>query len=176
MEAKQGRWVVRRRLAALLVVGVVVTACGSDETSDEERYEASRATLDEIEALLDDPSQVGTEEEVAAAIAAHATEDAVMYDTAFPAEISYEESFYNTLYAGTMDATLDVTHSWLSEDGSQGGALWLWSGTNAAGNPFEVAGISLIDFDENGKVAYELVTYPYASEYVREAVMGAGTE
>ena len=167
---------MRRMLAAMLISGFVVVACGSDETSDEERYEASRATLDEIVALLDDPSQVGTEEDVAAAIAAHATEDAVMYDTAFPAEISYEESFFNTLYAGTMDATLDVTHSWLSDDGSEGGALWLWSGTNAVGNPFEIAGISLIDFDENGKVAYELVTYPHPSEYVREAVTGAGTE
>ena len=166
---------MRRTLTALLVVGLAVAACSSDESSDQERYEASRATMDEIEALLDDPSQVGTEEEVAAAIAAHATEDAVMYDTAFPAEISYEEAFYNTLYAGAMDATLDITHSWLSEDGSQGGALWLWSGTNTQGNAFELAGISLIDFDEDGKVAYELVTYPYESSFVRDAIMGDGT-
>ncbi len=167
---------MRRTLAALLVVGLVVTACSSDESSDEQHFEASRATLDEIVALLDDPSQVGTEEEVAAAIAAHATEDAVMYDTAFPADIPYEEAFYNTLYSGMMDATLDVTHSWVSKDGSQGGALWLWNGTNARGNPFEVAGISLIDFDENGKVAHELVTYPHPNEYMQEAVFGAGTE
>ncbi len=72
-----------------------------------------------------------------------------------------------------MDATLDVTHSWVSKDGSQGGALWLWKGTNARGNPFEVAGISLIDFDENGKVAHELVTYPHPNEYMQEAIFGA---
>ncbi len=58
---------MRRTLAALLVVGLVVTACSAGESSDEQHFEASRATLDEIVALLDDPSQVGTEEEVAAA-------------------------------------------------------------------------------------------------------------
>ena len=166
---------MRRLLLVLLAAGFVVTACSSDESSNEERREASQATLDEIVALWEDPSEVGTKEEVAAAIAAHSTEDAVIYDTAFPGDTPYATGFYNTLYGGVMSATLDITHSWLSEDGSQGGTLWLWSGTNTEGDSFELAGISLIDFDEDGKVAYEYVTYPYGSDFVSDAIMGSGT-
>ena len=166
-------------IGATLALAVVAACGGDDSTSgsaDEARRTNSQATLDEIVVLWDDPSQVGTEEEVAAAIAAHATEEAVIYDTAFPGDTPYAEAFYSTLYGGVMDAMLDVTHSWLSEDGSQGGVLWLWSGTNIEGNSFELAGISLIDFDEDGKVAYEYVTYPYDPSFVREAIMGVGTE
>ncbi len=164
---------MRRALLVLLAGGLVVTACGSDESSSEDRREASQATLDEIMALWEDPSEVGTKEEVAAAIAAHSTEDAMIYDSAFPGDTPYATGFYNTLFGGVSSATLDITHSWLSEDGSQGGTLWLWSGTNTDGDPFELAGISLIDFDEDGKVAYEYVTYPYESDVVREAIMGS---
>jgi len=60
------------------------------------------------------------------------------------------------------------------DDGSQSAALWLWHGTNIAGNPFELAGISLATHDEDGLISYELVTYPYPDDYVREAVMGSG--
>ena len=64
---------------------------------------------------------------------------------------------------------------WLSEDGSQGGFLWVWHGTNAEGNPFSLAGISLTTHNDAGLISYEFVTYPYADAYVNEAVFGAGT-
>ena len=86
----------------------------------------------------------------------------------------YEQAFDNTLYGGAMDAEIDIHDSWVSDDGSQGGFMWVWRGQNTQGNPFELLGLSLVDFDENGKVAYELVTYPYADDYVRDAVMGGG--
>jgi hypothetical protein len=50
----------------------------------------------------------------------------------------------------------------------------MWHGTNSAGNPFELAGISLMTHDEDGLISCELVTYPYPDEYVRETFMGSG--
>lgn len=138
------------------------------------RRDKVRAHLDEIIALLDDPEAFGTEEEVADLIATHATPDALMDDEVFGA-VNYRFGFYNTLYAGAMNARIDVHHSWVSDDGSQGGVLWLWHGTNAAGNPFELAGISLTTHNDEGLITYEFVTYPYPDEYVREAVIGEGT-
>lgn len=97
-----------------------------------------------------------------------------MDDAVFGA-VGYRTGFYNALYAGDVDAVIDVYHSWVSDDGSQGGVLWVWHGTNAAGNPFELAGISLTTHDEEGLISYEFVTYPYPDDYVDEAVFGAGT-
>ena len=83
--------------------------------------------------------------------------------------------WYNTLYDRTMDARIDTYHRWVSDDGSQGGALWVWHGTNLAGNAFELVGLSLNDYDEDGMLAYQWVVYPYSDEYVLEAVTGNGT-
>ena len=51
----------------------------------------------------------------------------------------------------------------------------MWHGTNAAGNPFELAGISLTTYDEDGLISYGLVTYPYSDEYVRKAFSTSGS-
>jgi hypothetical protein len=185
-----------RILTALLVTVVVATAAscsGSDSAPDADtgastsitqavegsegdlaRHDAALATIDEITAILDDPGAFGTEEEVADLIATHAVPGALMDDAVFGA-VDYRTGFYNTLYGGAMDAEIDVYHRSVSEDGSQGVILWRWHGTNAAGNPFDLPGISIEEFDEQGRVTYELVTYPYPDEYVEEAVFGAGT-
>jgi hypothetical protein len=131
--------------------------------------------MNEIIAILDDPEAHGTEDEVADVIATQATEAAVMDDDVF-GPYPYREGFFNTLYFDGADARIEVYVSWLSEDGTQGGFLWMWSGTNPGGHPFELAGISLIEFAEDGRIAYERVTYPYPDEYVYEAWMGGGTE
>lgn len=189
-----------RGLVGVTLLSVGVLACGDDDAariesledelatltaerddlasqvSDREaRHAASLATVEGIEAILADPESFGTTEtEIAAALDAYATEDAVMDDTVFGAA-DYRTAWYNTMFGGAIDADIDVYHHWLTEDGSQGGSLWVWYGTNAAGNPFELAGISLNEYDEDGRLAYELVTYPYPDEYVDEAVFGAGT-
>ena len=51
----------------------------------------------------------------------------------------------------------------------------MWHGTNPKGKPFELVGTSLLDFDEQGRLTHEFVTYPHADEYVDEAVDGDGT-
>lgn len=169
---------LEQELAQTEVLLAELTAGRERVTAAEEaaasRYEKASATSEEIIALLDNPKAFGTEEEVADLIAAHSTSGAVMDDDVFGA-VPYRAGFYNTLYAGAMDAEIDVYDSWVSDDGSQGGALWMWHGTNAAGNPFELAGISLNTYDDEGLISYELVTYPYPDEYVQEAVLGEGT-
>lgn len=138
------------------------------------RRDASLETMALERAILDDPEAYGTEEEVVDLIASNATDDAVMDDAVFGAA-PMREAWHNTLYGGAVDARIDAYDTWVSEDGSQGGVLWIWYGTNATGRPFELAGISLLEFDENGKVAYEFVTYPYPDAYVSDAVFGGGT-
>jgi hypothetical protein len=144
------------------------------ESAQQERHDRALATLDEVTAMLNDPESVGSEEEVVDAIARHSTEAAVMDDDVFGA-VSYRDGFYNTLYGGAVDARIDAYDWWVSEDGSQGGVLWIWYGTNTAGNPFELAGLSLQEFSDDGRIEYELVTYPYADDYVRNAFSGDGT-
>jgi hypothetical protein len=138
------------------------------------RHDASLETIALQQQVLDDPESYGTEDEVVDLLASRATDDAVMDDAVFGA-VPMREAWHNTLYGGAIDARIDIYDKWVADDGSQGGVLWIWYGTNAAGKPFELAGISLTTFDEDGRVAHEFVTYPYPDAYVRDAVFGAGT-
>lgn len=199
---------MRRAISVLAVLGLILTACGSDPTTSEryqdleqqlaeaqqmleevtaerdaltatsseptQRYEKALATQEAIEDILHDPGSYGGEDEVVDLLASHATADAVMDDAAFGA-VPIRNAWYYTLYEGTMDSEIRNYHRWLSDDGSQGGALWMWRGTNQAGNPFELPGVSLNEYDENGLLAYQYVVYPFPDEYVFEAVTGSGT-
>jgi hypothetical protein len=189
-----------RTVAALVVTALLaggVAACSTDESTrslqdqlasvqaerDElaarldaraTRHEASLATIAAVEEILANQDSYDSEAAVADALAALATPDAKMDDDVFGA-VGYRQGWYNTLFGEAMDARIDVYHHWLSEDGSQGGSLWVWYGDNLKGNSFELAGISLSDYDEQGRLTNEFVTYPYPDEYVEEAVDGAGT-
>jgi len=192
---------MRRALMALSLLGLLVGGCASDPATSQEyqtlqqqladvtadrdalraaagqstgRHDKAKATQEAIQAILDDPESVGTEQEVVDALASYATPDAVMDDIVFGA-VSMRSAWYYTLFGDAMDATIDTTYTWLSEDGSQGGSLWLWHGTNQAGNHFELAGVSLDDFSEEGLLSNTYVVYPYPADYVTEAVTGAGT-
>lgn len=140
-----------------------------------ERHDKSVAVQAAVRDILDNPTAYGTEEEVADLLATYATAAAVMEDDVF-GSVNMREAWYNTLYSGTMDAEIEVWHQWTSEDGSQSGGLWVWRGTNLAGNPFELIGVAVDTHDEEGLVSHELVVYPYSDAHVIEAVTGAGTE
>ncbi len=140
----------------------------------QERHDRALATLDEVNAILNDPEAFGSQEEIIDAIARHSTDTAVMDDDVFGA-VDYRSAFYATLYEGSVDARIDAYDWWVSEDGSQGGSLWVWYGTNAAGNPFELTGLTLTEFSEDGRIEYDLITYPYSDDYVRRAFRGEGT-
>jgi hypothetical protein len=138
------------------------------------RRDAALSTMELQRQVLDDPESYGTEDEVVDLLASRATVDAFMDDAVFGA-VPMRQAWRNTLYGGAFDARIDMYDTWVCEDGSQGGVLWTWHGTNGAGNPFELPGISLMRFDEEGRISYELVTYPYPDAYVDEAVFGSGT-
>jgi hypothetical protein len=138
------------------------------------RHEASLATITAEEDILANQDSYESPEAVVDALAALATPDAKMDDEVFGA-VNLRQGWYYTLFGDSMDARIDVHHHWLSEDGSQGGSLWVWHGTNSNGKPFELVGISLMDYDDQGRLTNEFVTYPYPDEYVEGAVDGAGT-
>ncbi|HSF86709.1 MAG TPA: hypothetical protein VLG28_13780 [Acidimicrobiia bacterium] len=147
-------------------------ATASSEPSD--RYQKSLANQEAVERILNDPESYGTEDEVVDLLASYATEDAVMDDAVFGAA-PIKSAWHQTLYGDAMDAEIDNYYRWLSDDGSQGGVLWMWHGTNLAGNPFQLPGISLNQYDEEGLLTYQYVVYPYPDEYVDEAIAGNGT-
>jgi hypothetical protein len=142
------------------------------------RHDAAQRTYDAIGAIWDDPESYGGEAGVSTAIGEYLAPGAMMVDDVF-GRISYRQGMINTLFGGSVDpdlvAEMDGYDSWVSADGSQGGSMWVWHGTNAEGNPFELVGLSLVTFDEEGRLAMEVDSYPYPDEYVEEALFGAGT-
>lgn len=197
---------MRRLIALMAVTALVLVSCSSDPTTspeyedlaqqlatteqaladvtaerdelagiDPNRYELSLKTMEAMEDILHNPESYGTEEEVVDLLATYATEHAVMEDIVL-GTVPIRSAWFYTLYGGSMDSEIDIYHRWLSADGSEGVILWMWHGTNQAGNPFELAGMSLDDFDGNGLLSHEYVVYPYPDDYVREAVTGSGTE
>ncbi|WP_156165220.1 hypothetical protein [Demequina rhizosphaerae] len=137
------------------------------------RYDKVDATRTAIEEILADTESFGTPDEVADLIASYATDDAVMDDDVFGA-VGYRQAWYNTLYGGG-DAEIETVQSWVDADGSESGNLWVWRGVNASGNPFELIGISIMTYDDEGSITNEWVAYPYPDEYVRVAFIGGGT-
>lgn len=142
--------------------------------TDAERHDKTVEVRDAIRAILDDPAAHGSEDEVVDLLASYASSDAQMRDDVF-GDVGVRSAWYNTLYAGTMDAEIDVIHRWFAPDGAQSGGLWVWRGTNLAGNPFELVGVQIDTHDDDGRITDEWVIYPYPDDYVRDAVLRDGT-
>ncbi|WP_084127311.1 hypothetical protein [Demequina sp. NBRC 110054] len=153
-------------------------------TSERDALQAELDTIDarhdlvvekkaELEEILTDHTSYGTPAQVADLLGTFATEDAVMDDDVYGA-VDYRDAWYYTLY---QDATSEVEsiHQWVDADGSEAGTLWIWRGTNGIGNPFELIGISVDSYNDEGLITNEWVAYPYDDEYVLEALDGAGT-
>ena len=56
----------------------------------------------------------------------------------------------------------------MCDDGSQSGSLWTWSGESQAGDPFELIGVNVDQYDDAGRVTYSLIDWPYDGSYVRQ--------
>ena len=153
-------------------------ALSAQVESQQARHDAAEQTIEAVEAILADPDAYESEDAVADALGALATPTAQMEDAVF-GSVSLRDGWLYTLYgdssAEDLDSDMTVYHHWLSDDGSEGGTLWVWHGVNGVGNPFELVGISLTSYDDEGKITHEYVTYPYPDEYVEEAIDGAGT-
>ena len=136
----------------------------------EERYEKSNATLDAVGQLgntleSEGLEAFGSEEAFLDEMMKHATPDAVMDDSAYGA-VPLRDGWRNTLFRGPTDATVKEWHNWMCADGSQGGSLWTWAGLNEVGEPFELIGVALIDYNNEGLETYEYVIWPSPDEYV----------
>jgi hypothetical protein len=160
--------------AELEAINASQNTANAEPAASSARRDAALEAVTTLKEILDDPESFGTEDEVVDLLASHAAEGTVMDDDVFGA-FPYRQAWHNTLYGKAFAARMDVYDIWVSEDGSQGGVLWVWHGLNAKGNPFELPGISLMEFDEDGLIAYELVTYPYPDAYVDEAAFGDGS-
>ncbi len=165
---------VRAKLAGVTAHRDELAAAVATTDHPSKRYEKSLATQQGIQDILDHPEWYGTEDKVVDLLSSYATTEAMRDDAVFGA-IDMRNAWHNTLYEGSMDAEIDTSFRWLSDDGSQGGVLWLWHGTNLDGNPFELAGMSLDTYDRNGSITHAYVVYPYSDAYVREAVYRNGT-
>jgi len=128
------------------------------------RYEKAKATQEIAFAIMADPSAFGSEEEVLDLLDEMAVPGTVYGDAAF-GSVGWRPGWRNTLF-GQVDATIRTWASWLSEDGSVGGSLWTWSGTAGNGEPFDLEGIELSSYDENGLYSSVMVHYPNEDEEV----------
>jgi hypothetical protein len=98
---------------------------------------------------------------------------AVMDDTAF-GPVALRSAWRNTMF-GSVDATISTWVRWAAKDGSSGGSLWIWEGTARNGDHFELVGVNLDTFDENGLMTNSIVDWPYPADYVRQAFAAGNT-
>jgi len=131
----------------------------------DERFALSNATIDAIGEITSDPSAYGTEGEVLELLRQHYVPGAITHDLAY-GRIDVIEGWDNTLFGGQVDAVTTEWHNWVCDDGSQGGSLWTWEGTNFLGEPFELIGVALAGFNEKGINTGATVMWPYPDEYV----------
>lgn len=136
----------------------------------DERHNKAETTQELLIAIIDDPSSFGTEEEVLDLVDELAVPLVRYEDTAWPLlrpvrEGDWRISWRNTLF-NDIPSTVTTWHTWLSEDGSTGGSLFTWEGTSGRGEPFELAGIELSKFNEDGLYTETIVYYPHTSKEV----------
>ena len=156
---------LEQKLAAVEVQLADMTA-GRDELAADatapatsSRYEKAQATQEAAFALMADPRAFGTEDEVLDLFDEMAAPGTVYGDAAF-GSTGWRSGWKNTLF-GQVNATIRTWTSWLSEDGSMGGSMWTWSGTARNGEPFDLQGIELSTYDENGLYTSVMVHYPF---------------
>lgn len=134
-------------------------------TATTTRSDKAKATQETAMAIIADPAAFGTEDEVLDLLDELAAPGTVYGDAAF-GSIDYRTGWRNTLFA-QVDATIRTWTSWLSDDGSVGGSLWTWSGTARNGEPFDLQGIEISTYDEDGRYTSITVYYPYEDAEVQ---------
>ncbi len=129
------------------------------------RYEKARATQELVYDIIADPAAHGTEQEVLDLLDGLAAPGTIYGDDAF-GSTDWRTGWRNTLFGG-IDASIHTWLSWLSDDGSVGGSMWTWSGSAFNGEPFDLQGIELSTYDEQGLLDSVTVYYPYEDAEVR---------
>lgn len=150
--------------AELQTVTAERNALSEDAALAANRYEKSLATQALLVEIIDDPDAFGTKDEVLAALDGIAAEGAVMDDTAFGA-VQIPQAWANTLY-GNLDAVIETSVTWMSDDGTNSGSLWTWIGTAGNGEPFELIGVDLTNYNDESQVTEILMDWPYDGAFV----------
>lgn len=136
-------------------------ALAAESEAAADRYDRAKATQEALIAVIQDPSAFGTEEEVLDLLDSFAAPGAGTGDMAWGDSLGpWRIGWRNTLF-GPTEGSVKTWRYWLSDDGSVGGSLWTWSGTAINGEPFEIAGVELSRFDEDGLYTELVMFYPY---------------
>ncbi|NNC42424.1 MAG: hypothetical protein HKO03_04185 [Acidimicrobiia bacterium] len=148
---------------------VLVTAERDDLAEEkrlaEQRFVNSSVSAERTGLIVSDPASYGSEEEVLDQLMEYVAPGAVIHDLAYGI-VETRQGWFNTLFREAVDAETYVWHKWMCSDGSQGGSLWTWRGTNVVGEPFELIGISLSDYDQEGLETRQTVAWPYEHQQV----------
>ena len=132
-----------------------------------QRFAKTSATVETVNSVVSDPQAFGTEDEVLERLRAFTVPGAVTNDLAY-GSVDTIRGWRNTLFGGSVDAETYVWFDWVCEDGSQAGSLWTWRGLNVLGDPFELIGVNVSDFNEQGLETHQTVAWPYEFEHVYE--------
>ena len=154
----------------LLALGAWVIY-GLTSKSDASRYDQAKATQETLLAIIENPAAFGTEQEVLDLLDELAIPDVRSGDLAFGGVTTgvWRIGWRNTLF-GRSDATMCTWKAWLSDDGSVGGSLWTWSGTARNGEPFELQGLELSRFNDDGLYTEVVMLYPYEDAEVHRRI------
>ncbi len=135
------------------------------------RYGNAKANQETLLAIIKDPAAFGTEQEVLDILDEMATPDVASGDLAFGGVMTgiWRQGWRNTLFGG-MDASIHTWTSWLSEDGSVGGSLWTWSGSAQNGEQFDLQGLEISRFDDEGLYTEVIMQYPYENAEVHRRI------
>jgi hypothetical protein len=117
--------------------------------------------------IIADPAAYGDQEQVLDLLMGYATPDAVMDDVAL-GSIGMRNAWKETLY--WTDSDIETFATWVADDGSMGGSLWVWIGSAGNGEPFELIGINIDSYDQDGLITYERVVWPYHDDHVENAI------
>ncbi len=148
-------------------------ALAAELAAGESRHELSLENQQLVAEIIADPEAFGDREAALDALTALATPGTIMDDTAF-GPVAIRVAWDNTIF-GT-DSTIETWATWLAEDGASGGSLWTWSGVADNGEPFELIGVDIDDYDEQGLLTHSLVDYPYPAETVKAALQTGGPD
>ncbi len=139
----------------------------AENDADVARFETVQAQVELRNAVATDPSSFGTEQEVLDMLSEGATPDAVMLDEAW-GSVPLMDAWRRTLFAGQVDAVTTEWRAWTCSDGRTSGSLWTWEGSNYVGEPFNLVGMNLNEYNDEGRLELSTVIWPYAHEYVYE--------
>jgi hypothetical protein len=123
------------------------------------RYEKASQTQALLVEMMENPEEYGTEDEWLDLVDTLAVPGTFYGDDVFGG-IDWRSGWRNTMF-GNVNATITTWHRWMSDDGSNAGSMWTWSGTAQNGEPFDLQGIEISAFDEEGLYTGVTVYYPY---------------